>query len=75
MDWINVCEAVIAVVIVGTPAFVYRWCRYKKQEATLHGLAELRTAGVELRNKSRGEIFTDEEFDEWNSEIERLERD
>ena len=69
--WVRVFETVVAVLIVGVPAYLYRLYQYKKQENTLHELAKLRTSGVILRNEGLQKNYTlHEEFYEWNVRIE-----
>lgn len=49
---------------------LYRRPRFKQQEDILRALAELRLAGVRLRNKGGGKTLEGADFAAWNDEIE-----
>lgn len=49
----------------------YRRRRFQEQEDVLLRLAELREEGVALRNKAVHTTFEDDEFDNWNKDIEK----
>ena len=74
IEWHKVFETAIILglaSLIGYAAFRYRLRQYKKQEATLHKLAVLRTEGVKIRNKARGVNQTSEEFKKWKTETEK----
>ena len=48
----------------------YRRKRFQNQEDVLLELAELRLAGVRLRNKGSGQTLEDDDFEVWNTQIE-----
>lgn len=75
VDEYKFIDTLLAVIIIGLPAYRYRLYRYEKQEKTLFELAMYRTSGVELRNDAKDIKYTDAGFKDWETKYKKWKKD